>query len=170
MNAKINITYRDNDGNIIDNPVEGQSAYSPETKKSYIYNEGEWKMVTGESSFGMSMYDINKQIISQMPVLTDEQIAEAKLSLIPCIKETENEYYMLLCKEISYYTLFHIVDYLTEPNIYDEIIGCVQDLGDIKSIELIDNSVIEIWFQPKDDEAKVMYFFAYDAGVIECIA
>ena len=52
MNAKINITYRDKDGNIIDNPVEGQSAYSPETKKLYVYNEGEWKMVTGESNFG----------------------------------------------------------------------------------------------------------------------
>ena len=170
MNAKVKITYRDKDGNIIVNPKEGELGYSPETEKLYVYKDGQWELIKGESNLGITMYDINKQIINQMPVLTDEQIAEAKLSLIHCIKETENEYYMLLCKEISYYTLFHIVDYLTEPNIYDEIIDCVQNLGDIKSIELIDNSVIEIWFQPKDDEAKVMYFFAYDAGVIECIA
>ena len=170
MNAKINITYRDKDGNIIDNPTEGQSAYSPETKKLYIYNEGEWKMVTGESNFGMSMYDINKQIISQMPAMSDDDIAESKLVIMNYIKETENEFYMMLCRDMNYYTLFHIVDYLTEPSIYDEVVECAKDLGTIKSIEYVETGAIEIWFQQPEADPVVMYFFGYDGGVIECIA
>jgi hypothetical protein len=36
MNAKIKINYMDENGNVIENPVEGQKAYSPETKKLYV--------------------------------------------------------------------------------------------------------------------------------------
>ena len=170
MNAKINITYRDKDGNIIDNPIEGQSAYSPETKKLYVYTDNEWKMITGESNLDMSMYDINKQIISQMPAMSDDDIAESKLIIMNYIREIENEFYMMLCRDMNYYTLFHIVDYLTEPSIDDEVVECIKGLGTIKSIEYVETGAIEIWFQQEDQEPVVMYFFGYDGGIIECIA
>ena len=97
-------------------------------------------------------------------------MAESKLVLMNYIQETENEFYMMLCRDMNYYTLFHIVDYLTEPSIYDEVIECAKDLGTIKSIEYVETGAIEIWFQPIEADPVVMYFFGYDGGVIDCIA
>ena len=42
MNAKIKITYRDKDGDIIVNPKENDIAMSPETQKLYTYKNGQW--------------------------------------------------------------------------------------------------------------------------------
>ncbi len=176
MNAKINITYRDKDNNIIENPIEGQRAYSPETKKLYIYTNNKWELVTGESSLGLTMYDINKQLISQLPILNQEQQLEAIDSIQKFLNESNNHYYMLLCKEISYYTVFVLKDESMCPQQFslavDEILACAEYIGDIKSVNR-DNDAdgIEIWVHPRkeDSEPIVMYLFGYDAGIIECI-
>ena len=106
MNAKIKITYRDKDGNIIVNPKENDIAMSPETQKLYTYKNGQWEMIKGESSLGVTMYDLNKQLISQLPVLDKDAIVIARKEVQQFINETKNNYYMLLAREQNYYTLF----------------------------------------------------------------
>ena len=168
MNAKINITYRDKDEHIIDNPIEGQSAYSPETKKLYVYSEGEWKMVTGETNFGMTIYDINKQIISQMGELEGIAREEAHLLITDTVATSGQTYFMLLCRDINYYTLFKLdKDNSGLCNVASEVFDCAEDIGALKSVESVEGA-IEIWVHPIDEEPLAMYLFPYDAGVIEC--
>jgi hypothetical protein len=116
----------------------------------------------------MNMYDVNKQLISQFPPLDDEQL-KASCDLITAFaKEKNNTYQMLLCRDIGYYTLFHI-SFVAEWEEYfcDMVIECVSSVGSIKAIDQVEGA-IEIWVQPKEQEPMAMYLFPYDAGVIEC--
>ena len=118
----------------------------------------------------INLYDMNKQIISQMPTLKNEAVDKAIGVIKQYIEETEQTFYMMLCRDLNYYTLFHIVDYLTEPAAADEVIACASELGAIKSVERAENEgAVEIWFQPIDSEPVAMYLFGYDGGVIECV-
>ena len=116
----------------------------------------------------MNLYDLNKQIISQMPALDEDGIDLALMTIAAYIKNTGNKYYMLLCKDINYYTLFNISTTITEPYACEEVLACACDLGVPKSIEVNDNDAVEIWVQDEQGEAMVMYLFPYDMGVVEC--
>lgn len=112
----------------------------------------------------MTLYDFNKQVISQQKPLTEEGLEEGQKTIKGYIDATDNTYYMLLCNDIKYYTLFARGD---EGESCDfEVINVLQELGPIKAIVDIDDAV-EIWIE-YEDEVYVMYFFAYDRGVIEC--
>ena len=63
--------------------------------------------IKGKGEVNMSLYEINQSIISQLPVYDESQIEDLKTR----INEWENKYfeghfYMLLCREINYYTVF----------------------------------------------------------------
>ena len=117
----------------------------------------------------MNMYEMNKQFISQLANLSDEDLENSRELIRNYFKEQANEYYMLLCKDISYYTLFHINDKFTEPTAADEVIECVKCIGTVKAIDLTEGeSAIEIWVQEDSKDPMVMYLFTYDTGVIEC--
>lgn len=117
----------------------------------------------------MTLYEINKQIIAQMPALTSEQIAEKKQLLKNYQLHNVNWYFMLLCKEISYYTLFVIDEINSNEKFEDVVIECIQNVGEIISIEEEKEAKsIEIWVKPEEGEPLVMYLFGYDRGVIVC--
>ena len=173
MNAKIKITYKDKDGNIIVNPKENDIAMSPETHKLYTYKNGQWEMIKGESSLGVTIYDLNKQLIAQLPLLDKEANLKARQETQEFINNTNATYYMLLAREQNYYTLFNINNNAEAPlvPIVDELWGCVEYMGDIKAAD-VNQGAIEFWVQPREDKTEpiFMMFFPYDAGVIECIA
>lgn len=169
MNAKIKITYRDKDGNIIVNPKEGELGYSPETEKLYVYKDGQWELIKGESNLGITMYDINKQIISQMGELEGIAREEAHLLITDTIATSGQTYFMLLCRDINYYTLFKLdKDNSGLCNIASEVFDCAEEIGAIKSAEGVEDGAIEIWVHPVDGDPVAMYLFPYDVGVIEC--
>ena len=117
----------------------------------------------------MNMYDLNKQFMSQLATLSDEDLENSREVIRKYFQTQQNEYYMLLCKDISYYTLFHINNKITEPAAADEVIECVKSIGAVKAIDLTEGeSAIEIWVQEEEHDPMVMYLFAYDTGVIEC--
>ena len=169
MNTKIKITYCDENGNEILNPVEGQKAFSPQTKKLYCFTNGEWKVLEGNVNLGMTIYDLNKQVISQMDMLEGAAREEAHLHITNMATRSNNTYFMLLCRDINYYTLFKLnKDNNDLCNIANEVFECAEDIGAIKSVESVDGDAIEIWVHPVDSDPIVMYLFPYDAGVIEC--
>ena len=144
----------------------------------------EWTSIKADtnSEIQMTAYDINKQVIDQLPALTEEEIESNKDIIGQFVQNTNNEYYMLLCREKNYFTLCHRVpgmnpspadnvrQYSEWPNelitTEDLIIECAKCLGEIKSIELVDGAV-EIWVTDPFD-TYVMYFFPYDGGVEAC--
>jgi hypothetical protein len=116
----------------------------------------------------MNIYDLNKQLISQCPCLDKEQMCDAKDTINDYGKNTNNKYYMLLCKDISYYTLFNI-DFETSAleDFGSVVLDCATDIGAIKAVDQVEEA-IEIWVHPEGGEPLVMYLFAYDMGVVRC--
>jgi hypothetical protein len=119
----------------------------------------------------MNIYDVNKQIIAQLGVLTEEEYDKAKQLLTEYVLDTHNTYYMLLCKDVDYYTLFYVYYGMVRPNnlnkFNEDVIDCIHDIGAIKSVEKVDGA-IEIWAHPVYGDPVVLYLFPYDMGVVEC--
>lgn len=125
----------------------------------------EEKKISGE--FKMNLYDVNKQLVNQLTALNDEDLNERKEIIKNYLIEQGNQFYMLLCKDISYYTLFDTTDE-TGPRAADEVVECIKCVGEIKSIEENEDGAIEIWICASPKGPMVMYLFPYDVGVIKC--
>ena len=120
------------------------------------------------SGLQLNLYDLNKQFISQIPDLDDDGIEVALMTVMAYMKNTENKYYMLLCRDVNYYTLFNVSSAITEPYACEEVLACAGDWGTLKSVEINENDAVEIWVHNEQEGAMVMYLFPYDTGVIEC--
>ena len=146
-------------------PQEGEIIQSSIDHKFYVYKDGNWMLINVDSSgINMGLYDMNKQIIAQLPALTDDEINEDKLKLFYDLHiQNNNEFYMLYGKEISYFTLFKIVD---ARYFGTETIDCLKNVGDIKAIDFTeDGSALEIWVQV-ENEPTCLYLFPYDNGLV----
>lgn len=143
-------------------PKQGEIIQNP--KGEYlIWRDDQWmKMNIDSSGINIGLYDINKQIISQLPVLSD---LEDKKEIIQKLhRDWGNFYYMLYGKEISYFTLFNIINSQTFA---DEVIACLNNVGDIKAIDLTEaEDAIEIWVQ-NEENPTCLYLFPYDNGVVQ---
>lgn len=157
------------------------------TTKVIMWSGTEWTEVKADtnSEVTLTAYDMNKQLIHQLPSLTEEELDDKKNIVVQFVNDTDNEYYMLLCREMNYFTLCHRVpdmnpspadnvrQYLEWPNeiitIEDLVIECARVLGEIKAIEQVDGAV-EIWVDNPmfEDCTCAMYFFPYDGGVEAC--
>ena len=80
-------------------PQEGEIVQNPEGKY-LIWKDNQWNIINMESSgIDLSLYDMNKQIIAQLPDLTDWDRVEALLNDFYNLHH--NTYYMMYGKEIS---------------------------------------------------------------------
>ncbi len=121
-----------------------------------------------------NLYDINKNIVKNLPALSEGTINSKKEIIKNFIIDTKNFYYMLLCNEKKDYTVFdfhlaggNVKHNGTQIRCVDCLIDeCLTNRGKICAIDLTkDKDAIEIWMNI-DEEAFVYYFFPYDAGVI----
>lgn len=146
----------------------GELAETSDDNKKWVYDEEvqEWKEHEAEG-IQMSLYDMNKQLIAQMPEMTDN---DKMIEIINNYKDkTNNSHYMLLCREHNYFTLFEEDPFIAEERFATLVLECIHDLGIVHDIMITeDNGAIEIWVQPlnEDYDMFVMYLFAYDAGVV----
>lgn len=147
-------------------PAEGEIVIveSTETNESFglIYMNSKWNELSpqGGGSCGISLYDLNKQIIEQLPVISSEGFEDI---LRDFLKTEENSFYMLYGKEISYFTLFLTHSAEDATNFAKEIKMCVSN---IRSFDYIrENHGIEIWGEV-NNTLTCFYLFPYDAGVI----
>lgn len=111
----------------------------------------------------MDLYSLNKQLVSQMPNMED--FADSIELINKFARKNSNKYYMLLCRDISYYTVFERLLGLTET-IGEAVITCLNSIGtSIKSIEEV-KGAIECWVVPFDEKDPVaVIFFPYDIGM-----
>lgn len=149
--------------NSLQNHREGELAFVKENNQMY-----RWREETGwQPASKLTLYDLNKAIISQMKPLTKEQLTE-KIKLIDDFdKKHHNNYYMFLCNERRYYTVCsHEIDCI--DTLGDVIFELAYWLGDIYSVdEQEETSAIEIWIRPKEGkEVSMFLLFPYDKGVV----
>ena len=115
-----------------------------------------------DSGLNIGLYDINKQIIAQLPELNNFEDKKNLFSTLHA--KWNNFYYMLYGKEISYFTLFKIED---STYFGDNVIDCLKNIGAIKAIDLTEfKDALEIWVET-ETEVTCLYLFPYDNGVVQ---
>ena len=141
-----------------------------ENNKVYIYNEeqNKYQLVNIENkNLELNLYDLNKNIINQLEPMTKNEI----LSKIDLIEEyynsSNNNHHMLLCRDYNYYTIFEKNEFSLITKFADTVIEIVTELGEVYSIEINEDKVLEIWIKPTGEENPyAFYLFPYDAGVV----
>lgn len=166
----------------------GSIAFVTESHMYYEYKDyGDWAAVNAEDvrlglgikelpstakfkGLEMSLYDINKQIISQLPEFTEENLTKFKNEILPdFMSKNYGNYYTLLSKEASYYTLFRRTSRPDEMSIADALLECISYVGVVKDVSTEETSPeIAIWIQDHDStNVECYHFFNYDMGVVE---
>ena len=144
-------------------PKEGEVAQT-EDGKYQVFKDGEWHDLKMEgSNLELGLYDLNKQIISQLPVLAD--FSNAIINIRKLHEKYWNKYYMMYGKEISYFTLFEVCGL---NDFGQDIIDCCANIGTIKSMDMTEpEDAIEIWVQPEEADPTCLYLFPYDSGLVK---
>lgn len=144
-------------------PMEGEVIQDSITGEICVYHDGHWAtMKTDGTGLNLGLYDLNKQIIAQLPELVD---LDKAIKTIEALHEMyHNEYYMLYGKEISYFTLFKLI----EPQYFaQEVLDCLRNVGKIKAIDSDEpGTAVEIWVET-DDGPTCLYLFPYDNGLVQ---
>jgi hypothetical protein len=126
-----------------------------------------------------SLYDLNKQVISQLPEMPQEQIQEQLIQIQKWFSNSKEKYFMLLCREKSDYTLFNF-NGKKIPDIFPEFINkmskhaikeletCIKNRGILMSINKARVDAWEIWIKDFFNKEINMYMlFECDQMVIE---
>ena len=117
----------------------------------------------------ISLYELNRNMIFQLGVMTEEKMVTAKTLLQEWTAKTEfNSYYMFLCREQSYYTVFDCSkSHASASNFISEFFGLLEDFAQIFDISEDNNGAIAVW--ANWDEGMLpdcYYLFPYSKGVI----
>ena len=157
-------TYKDLKNSILlkQSLEEGDIIFVEDENKTYEYKNERFvpKEIKPQGNINLSLYEINKQLISQLPDI-DETKALEKINKF--YEHTSQGYYMFLNYENKYFTLF-------EKNKYGEdifeviVLECIKNIGQLKEIDIYDDR-LEIWIMI-DDEIYDYLLFPYDEGVV----
>lgn len=112
-------------------------------------------------------YSIHKQLYAQLEPNADKITTElsnigAWFSVAP-----ECDYYMLMCKEISYFTVFHFnnMNYMAGMQ---ELEATLKGRGTIVDIVYVHSEdAYECWVRDDNGEVFMYYLFPYDWGIVE---
>ena len=122
-----------------------------------------------EIDVGMgTLYDVNKQLNLNEKILTRTEIKKVLKEVKDYFRKHKDKYFMLLCKEKSDYTLFNFNNKndISLQSAIKDLQECLENRGQIISIEPDGEYALEIWLKVEDD-TFLYYIFPYDIGVIE---
>ena len=134
--------------------------------KYFKYVNGTWEEIElPKGELNTNLYTMNKGLMAQLPDIKKKDLEAGKKKINQVA--SNGKYFMLLCNELKYYTVFNIVPE-GEEKVEDVVLECIDCFGaTIKSIDNTPEGALEIWIV-KDEEAYAMYFFNYDGGVEIC--
>ena len=114
----------------------------------------------------VSLYELNQMMVAQMPDMEQDTMKE---NFIKWYQENKASYFMFLCRELSYYTLFHLgLDSNSkEEKFWTEVYETCAYVGDIKMMEVDTNGALAVWMNWNNEGYHCFYLFPYDEGVVE---
>ena len=161
--------------NTVNNFQVGELVYLEDRDTCVMYNGKEFVDIPKEAKLEgnglqISLYELNKSIVSQLaPKLTVEE-QEGSCALINDYRSLNgNIHYMLLCKDISYYTIFEPVDSEKSDYAYlgNAVLDCVSDIGQFICADLTeDKGAIELWVRTTEEENLCMYLFGCEQLIV----
>jgi hypothetical protein len=149
-------------------PKENELACVENSHTIYKANsEGKWEEIKIDGGLTLSLYELNKTAMAQMSEMTAAQKKDAIELIQKYTKEAvSGTYYMLLGREINYYTVFPVLpDSHSAIPISSTVLECAADVGKIVDVSLNDANAIEIWVKTQND-AACLVFFDYTMGVV----
>lgn len=162
------------------NATVGDVAYCEEYNEWYEYVEAQegnkWRkrdLAKQETIALTDVYTVNKQFYETQGPIVDEEIIKEKIKIVDEYhKEINNRHYMLLCKEMSYYTIFKFDDHDPDfTSLGDGIVQLfVEQNWEIYDIYKSEQGAIEVWVRDPhhetDNEIHCMLMFGYDIGIV----
>lgn len=155
-----------------DSYVEGTTVYLEDIKEGVRYINGEWvadeTMETkANGDITMSLYEMNRQLINQLPDYNEEAWGGAEEILKEYLEKHAYSYYMMYGRELNYFTVFHKEDGAEFANLFSAVKACLDSVGGVRSFDFDGEAAIEIWVKPEvASTVTCLYLFPYDDGVV----
>lgn len=152
--------------------VEGTTVYLEDIKEGVRYINGEWvadeTMETqANGDITMSLYEMNRQLINQLPDYNEEAWGGAEEILKEYLEKHTHSYYMMYGRELNYFTVFHKEDGAEFANLFGAVKACLDSVGGVRSFDFDGEAAIEIWVKPEvASTVTCLYLFPYDDGVV----
>lgn len=148
---------------------DGELAHLEKEEKMFVWKDDNWSELKteGHSNVQMTMYEVNKQIMSQLPGHNKDEIKKDIETINKFYEVEKSSFYMLLCKEESYYTVLKRNNDTSDrlgPTVIDLLIEIDHS---ILSVENLNNAEVEIWSRDKEDNIWCSHLFNYDIGVVD---
>ena len=151
---------------------ENDVALIEETNDAVVYHGGDWRPMTLNSGEGvsLSLFEYNRQLMEQLPAMSDEALYNAGDIINQYWIKTHNEFYMILNNAKHYYTIFTDVQTSFTTNEFstlgDAVLTCCKEMGTIKAIDLNEETdAIEIWITTEED-TDCYILFPYNNGIV----
>lgn len=149
------------------NHSDGEVAYCEEEQAYYIYQDGEWRHVEAtvdeEHGLQLNLYALNKQVISQLKPMSDEDLENLSAVITSWRDTRTGRKFLMYGKEIGYFTLFE-PDKDSDETFGEVVIDCLKSFDSVKDYE-VNGEAIELWVESEGD-VTVLYLFNYDSGVV----
>lgn len=154
----------------LQNHEESEIVFVEETEQYMIYHDDKWypaKIEETDSGLRINLYELSKQVVSQLPVFDDNSWEGAEKVFEDWITTKESKNFMLLGRDINYYTVFSPKEEDAEfTKLFEAVKECITFVGDVKGFDPSESGdAIEIWVQ-KEDAVTCMYLFEYDKGIV----
>jgi hypothetical protein len=121
--------------------------------------------VTKEIDTGLSIYEINKNLMKEEKPLDPIAINIAIKKVTDGILSSFKKYWMLLCRERNDYTVFIITG---SNKLKNELKETILNRGKLLDISQQEDGNFEIWIRDSETEENFAYYlFDYTFGVIE---
>ena len=139
--------------------------YVIEENRVYQYKNGRFvaETIDMKSNVDVSLYDFNKQLVSQLPAISREEAV--KMLDDYRWKHSDKNYFMLLSFEKNYYTLLHKTEDKNISGFALLTMECINNIGKLQTLNEEDECM-EVWLDI-DGEIFLYQLFPYDDGVVE---
>lgn len=155
--------------NLIDDNIEAMTSSEAETVVEV--NAETETTVTDPSKeekpkVELDMYALNKSFFQTKKPLSKTKKREGFQAVARAIRTNPRAtHYMLLNNEKRYYTVFQFNENSNE-NVADVLQECLENIGEIKAINEMDDGAFEFWVSTETESAAFL-FFDYSFGVVE---
>lgn len=156
--------------------INGDQALITDTHELYVYGEDGWSKC-GSTEITVSVMDLLKQNLANLPVMEMEAITNLKKDIKESVNNSKNKYFVLMNKDINYWTFFNIVNYYetsselkTIDSIETVVIELLEEFGEMIAADVSTDNTDVSYFYVRSPEKAILVFvlFPYDGGTIEC--
>ncbi len=155
---------------------KGEIFWVSSENKAYVVSDKDKKKIelkaldeTATISTGLTIYDMNKAIVSKEPTLDlSKGTVMNKLidGLIDWFGKRLATYYLAYGRDVHYVTMFKN----SASNSFNEasaqlVVDTIAAVGDIISMDYEEDR-IEVWIRTKDSKAELIYIMPYDDGLV----